>query len=170
MLERCNPLLRLLCLALAGLALYQLSRLAFQRDPLARSRFEAPVARAAAPSTNAPAAATNSAPMRGKPSLPPEVQALVDKIKESQLLGPEIKPPPMALLGIAGPDVFLRGPNGETGVIRVGEELGGVKLLRIGANRVLVEHEKQQKELTIFSGFGSETLLQKKEQSESPPP
>ena len=96
-------------------------------------------------------------------NLPADVQAMVDKIRQSQLLGPDIKPPPMALLGIAGPDVFLRGPNGQTGIIREGEELGGAKLIRIGTNRVLVEHEGQQKELTIFSGFGSETLLEKKD-------
>jgi hypothetical protein len=38
-----------------------------------------------------------------------------------------------------------------------------VKILRIGTNRVLVEHEGQKKELTLFSGFGSETLLPKEE-------
>ena len=58
-------------------------------------------------------------------------------------------------------NVILRAPNGQTGLLREGEELGGVKLLRIGTNRVLVEHEQQQKELTVFSGFGSETLLPK---------
>ena len=47
----------------------------------------------------------------------------------------------MALLGIAGKDVFLRAPNGQTGLIREGEELGGVKLLRIGMNRVLIEQD-----------------------------
>jgi hypothetical protein len=67
----------------------------------------------------------------------------------------------MALLGIAGRDVILRAPNGQTGLLRAGEELGGVRLLRIGTNRVLIEHEAQQKELTLFSGFGSETLLGK---------
>ena len=72
---------------------------------------------------------------------------------------------PMALLGIAGKDVFLRAPNGQTGLIRQGEELGGVKLLRIGVNRVLVEENGEQKELMLFSGFGGETLLPKVERS-----
>jgi hypothetical protein len=98
-----------------------------------------------------------------KPNVPPDVQALLDKIKQSQLFGPEVKPPPMALLGIAGKDVFLRAPNGQTGLIREGEELGGAKLIRIGTNRVIVEHEGRQQELMIFSGFGSETLLEKKD-------
>ena len=52
---------------------------------------------------------------------------------------------------------------------REGEEVGGAKLIRIGTNRVIVEHEGQQKELTIFSGFGSETLLEKKDKREPLP-
>jgi hypothetical protein len=197
MLERYNPILRIVCLALAGLILYQISRLVFQRDAVARSNFEAPIIRAestnktvvetntppktnststtnAANATNTVSAPTNRPPgppnmsrrMGGGPAasnLPADVQALIDKIKTSQLLGPDIKPPPMALLGIAGKDVFLRGPSGQTGMIREGEELGGAKLIRIGTNRVIVEHEGQQKELMIFSGFGSETLLEKKD-------
>lgn len=151
MLERLNPLLRLVCLCLAGLLVWQVSRLTLRRDTFARGTIGSiPVALSEA-KTNSP---PPSAP-------PPEVTAKIEKIKQSQLLGPEMKPPPMALLGIAGPDVFLRGPNGQTGVVREGEELGGVKILKIGANRVLVEHEGQQKELTIFSGFGGESLLKK---------
>ena len=163
MLERYNSLLRIVCFALAGLIIFQISRLTLKRDVLARGSFETPMA-----SGETKPKATYAAP--APPTLPPAVQAMVDKIKQSQLLGPDVKPPPMALMGIAGKDVFLRGPNGQTGSIREGEELDGVKLIRIGINRVIVEHEKQQKELTIFSGFGSETLLpQKKEKSEPLP-
>jgi hypothetical protein len=214
MLERYNPIFRLVCIALGGLILWQVSRLALQKEAVARGRIETPMPRAAMTNkikveTNAPAARTNpetvqtntaaqtnavpssmnpptnktSAAMRppmsamnrrpGGPgpssNLPADVQALIDKIKVSQLLGPDIKPPPMALLGIAGKDVFLRGPSGQTGIIREGEELGGAKLIRIGTNRVIVEHEGQQKELTIFSGFGSETLLEKKDKREPLP-
>jgi hypothetical protein len=211
MLERYNPILRIVCIALAGLIIYQISRLAFQKDAVARARIEAPVVKidatnkaeiktnapttttnsagltnAAASSTNAVAEKTNTSnaappnarmaagPRRGpggapQMNLPPDVQAMVDKIRQSQLLGPDIKPPPMALMGIAGKDVFLRGPNGQTGIIREGEDLSGVKLLRIGTNRVIVEHEGQQKELMIFSGFGSETLLEKKDKREPLP-
>jgi hypothetical protein len=185
MLERYNPFLRIVCLALAGLIIYQISRLAFTRDAIARSKFEAPIVRVE--STNKASVETNSAiaktnvvenktnssaarmpsgmrkPGGPQSNLPADVQAMIDKIKQSQLLGPDIKPPPMALLGIAGKDVFLRGPNGQTGMIREGEDLGGAKLIRIGTNRVIVEHEGQQKELTIFEGFGSETLLEKKD-------
>jgi len=67
-----------------------------------------------------------------------------------------------ALLGIAGRDAFLRAPNGQTGLLREGGELGGIKVLRIGTNRVLIEHQGQKKELTVFSGLGSETLCPKK--------
>jgi hypothetical protein len=70
----------------------------------------------------------------------------------------------MALLGIAGRDAFLRAPNGQTGLLKEGEELGGVKLLRIAHNRVLIEHDGQRKELTMFSGFGSETLIPKEKE------
>lgn len=183
MLERYNPILRLLCLALIGLVLYQASKMTLRRDVIARSSFETPVIAKkvdvkpvdegkSAKSTNTPAggAAKNPSvpgmPRGGGPGgggspLPSEIQASIDKIKTSGLLGPDVKPPPMALLGIAGKDVFLRAPNGQTGLIREGEELGGVKLIKIGTNRVLVEENKQQKELTIFSGFGSETLMQK---------
>ena len=70
-----------------------------------------------------------------------------------------LRPLPMALLGIAGDTAFLRSANGQTGLVKVGDELGGLKLLKIGINRVLVETEGQKKELMIFNGFGGESLL-----------
>ena len=100
-------------------------------------------------------------PGMGEPKLPPAAQARVDRIVQSEIFGPIPKPPPMALLGIAGRDAFLRGPNGQTGLVREGDALGGLKLLKIGTNRVLVEQDGQTQELTVFSGFGSETLLPK---------
>lgn len=104
-------------------------------------------------------------PGQAMPALPQAIQMRVDKITQSEILGPVIRPQPMALLGIAGRDAFLRTPVGQTGLLREGEELGGVKLLSIGTNRVLIEHEGQKKELMIFSGFGSETLLPKGKQN-----
>ena len=92
-------------------------------------------------------------------ALPPAVQSRVERITQSEILGPVMRPLPMALLGLAGEDAFLRAPNGQTGLMRVGDELGGIRLLRIGTNRVLIEHEQQQKELTLFAGFGGEPLL-----------
>ena len=96
--------------------------------------------------------------LRG-PDLPLPVQARLERVIQSEILAPVMRPLPMALLGIAGDNAFLRAPNGQTGLIKEGSELGGIKLLRIGTNRVLVEQEGQPKELTIFSGYGSESLL-----------
>jgi hypothetical protein len=168
MLERFNPVLRVVCLVLAGLVLYQISRLATRKDPLANLNFTQ-LALATAPQARTETKTTNAVPARGTPQkeadVPPAVQARVDRITQSEILGPVIRPLPMALLGIAGKDALLRTANGQTGLLREGEELGGVKLLRIGTNRVLIEHEQQQKELSVFSGFGSETLLPKGEKN-----
>lgn len=103
---------------------------------------------------------------RGEPGkvpddLPPLIKGRIERITMSEILGQIVRPMPMALLGIADKDVFLRAPDGQTGMIKVGGELGGVKLLQIGTNRILIEHEGQKKELTLFSGLGSETLMPK---------
>jgi hypothetical protein len=101
-------------------------------------------------------------PNRGPQTpVPPEIQARVDRIVESEILAPVPHPVPMGLLGIAGQSAFLRAPNGQTGLVKEGEELGGIKILEIGINRVLVQEDGQKKELTIFEGFGSESLLSK---------
>jgi hypothetical protein len=120
-------------------------------------------------SSSAPGAATASK----DPNISPAVQARIEKIVQSEILGAIVRPLPMALLGIAGRDAFIRAPNGQTGLAREGEEFGGLKVLRIDINRVLVEHEGQQKELMLFQGFGSETLLprgDKKPSETSTPP
>jgi hypothetical protein len=93
--------------------------------------------------------------------LPPEIQARVDRVVESEIFAPINHPMPMALLGIAGNVAFLRTPSGQTGMVKEGAALGEIKLLRIGINRVLVEQDGQQKELMIFSGLGGESLLPK---------
>ena len=114
----------------------------------------APVAKTAGPHSGLPQ------PMRGKKAdLPPTVQARVDRVVESEILGPFIRPMPMALLGIAGDDAFLRAPDGQTGMVKEGDALGAIKLLRIGINRVLVEENGEKKELMLFAGMGGETLL-----------
>jgi hypothetical protein len=98
-------------------------------------------------------------------SLPPEIQARVDRVTDSEIFGPVMHPMPMALLGIAGKMAFLRSPSGQTGLVKEGDDLGEIKLLRIGVNRVLVEQDGQKKELMIFSGFGGESLLPKPTES-----
>jgi hypothetical protein len=93
--------------------------------------------------------------------VPPAIQAQISKITASEILGPVIHPLPMVLMGIAGDVAFLRSPGGQTGLVKVGDSLGEIKLLRIGINRVLVELDGQQQELMIFSGYGGESLLSK---------
>jgi hypothetical protein len=170
-LERINPVLRILCIALAGLFLYQASRVAFRRDPLSDLNVGG-LGLDLSTTAEAKPSGTNSAPRQNpgpgaiarKPNeLPAPIQARVDRIVESEILGPIARPLPMALLGIAGEHAFLRAPTGQTGLLKEGEQLGTIKLVRIGANRVLVEEDGQKKELTIFSGFGSESLLPKGE-------
>ena len=98
----------------------------------------------------------------GKPAdLPPEIKARVDRIYESEIFGMVMRPQPMALQGIAGNSAFLRSPSGQTGLVREGDSLGELKLLKIGINRVLVEQDGKKSELTIFDGYGSESLVPK---------
>src|SRR5205823_6810312 len=127
----------------------------------------APPASAAGPGPipgRAPGSRPGFGPGPGAIDVPPELRSRVDRIVQSEILGPFMRPLPMALLGIGDKDVFLRAPNGQTGLLKEGDELGGVKLLLIGTNRVLIEHEGQKKELTVFAGFGSETLLPKEKE------
>lgn len=93
--------------------------------------------------------------------LSPAVQTRISRIVDSEMLGPVIRPQPMGLLGIAGEFAFLRSATGQTGLVKEGDSLGDLKLLKIGINRVLVEQDGQKKELMIFSGYGGESLLPK---------
>ena len=165
MLERSEMVLKVACLALTALLLYQCSRFVIRRDSLAHLTIPALPALPVNPDAQTGGKGTNSVPrsesQKPATNLPPAISARIDRITQSEILGSIIRPLPMALLGIAGQDAFLRAPNGQTGLLKEGEELGGVKLLRIGTNRVLIEHEAQQKELSVFSGFGSESLLPK---------
>jgi hypothetical protein len=103
------------------------------------------------------------------PDLPPLPKARVDRIVQSEILAQVMRPMPMALLGIAGQHAFLRSANGQTGIVKEGDEIGGLKLLRIGTNRVLVESEGQKKELMIFAGFGGDSLDPKPEKTTNEP-
>lgn len=165
--DRFTPVLRMVCVGLAALVVVQVASLLVRKDPLAGWDVSAlPLALTRSELPSAPPE-TNAAARRatGKPdtNVPPAVQVRLERITQSEILGPVLRPLPMALLGIAGLDAFLRAPNGQTGLLREGEQLGGIKLLRIGTNRVLIEHEQQQKELTLFSGFGGDALVPKAE-------
>ena len=166
MRENSHHILRIVCLGLALLFIYQLMRFGLQPDPLEHlsiTSSTSPVLEASEiQMTNQDAmASSGQRPGKKQLELSPEIQARVDRITQSEILGAVVRPLPMALLGIAGQEAFLRAPNGQVGLLREGEELGGVKLLRIGINRVLIEHEQQQKELIVFAGLGGETLLPK---------
>ena len=104
-------------------------------------------------------------PGNATPDLPSLIQARIERITQSEILGQVMRPLPMALLGIAGKTAFMRAPNGQTGLMKEGEDLGGIKLVRIGVNRVLVDDNGQNKELTNFSGFGGETLMPQPKQN-----
>jgi hypothetical protein len=207
MFERSEPVLKLLCLALAILLLFQFAQKSRAPDALSEltlvsTRVSAQInppqenptppnaSLSSSPNSNSISNSisnsnTNSispgstptanpvptprpggpprpggTPARPVPELPSGVQAGIDRIHQSEIFGPIPRPQPMGLIGIAGSDAFIRTPNGQTSLMKEGDESGGIKLLRIGTNRVLVEHEGEKKELNIFSGFGSETLLQ----------
>jgi hypothetical protein len=151
MLDRLNPALRIVCFVLAGVVLFELSRLLVPRGQ----------ALAAFRPNKIEFHATNA--LADTNLVSPEIQARIDKIKSSQILGQVMTRPPAmpALLGIAGADVFIRAPNGQTGLVQEGGEFDGVKLLRVGTNRVLIEYQGKTNELTVFDGFGSESLLGK---------
>lgn len=101
------------------------------------------------------------------PKLPAEIQTRVDKIVNSEIFAPVIHPLPMGLMGIAGDTAFLRTDDGQTGLVKVGDSLGDLKLLRIGINRVLVEQDGVKKELMIFDGYGGVSLLQNDKPNEN---
>ena len=153
MLERYTPVLKIVCAALALVFVFQVARLRARTNPFEGLTF----------GESGAASLTNSAG-GGQTNLPSAAQARVDRITQSEILGAVVRPQPMALLGIGGSDAILRTPGGQTVLLREGEETGGVKMIRIGTNRVLVEHEGQKKELMLFSGLGSTTLLPKEKE------
>ena len=109
-------------------------------------------------------------PGKSSVELPPAVKARIAKITDSEILGQVMRPLPMALLGIAGEFAFLRSANGQTGLMKEGDSLDDIKLLRIGVNRVLIELNGQKQELMIFSGYGGDSLLQTNSTNENKTP
>lgn len=99
--------------------------------------------------------------------LSPAEKSRISRITESEILGPVMHPLPMALLGIAGDVAFLRSDHGQTGLVKAGDSLDDLKLLRIGINRVLIEQNGEKKELMIFNGYGGESLLPKDSTNEN---
>ncbi len=107
--------------------------------------------------------------MRGGPNklpeLPPLAEGRLNKIIVSEIFAPMMHPQPSDLMGIAGNYAFLRSSSGAMGMVKEGDSLGGLKLLKVGINRVLIEEDGEKKELMIFSGFGSETLMPKQKEN-----
>lgn len=163
MFDRLLPWLKITCLLLAGLMVYQAARLLVGRDRTELAgldvRFPEIVAPPVPPGDGTKAASAWTAPAPETP--PATVQDRIDRIERSGILGAVPRPLPLALLGIGGEDAFVRAPNGQTGLLRVGEELGGIKLLRIGINRVVIEEAGQEKELTLFPDLGGPSILSK---------
>ncbi len=180
MRENAGSLLKLASAVLAALLLFQVSGVLRRIQSPRRAAVPEPETWSAAGSgTNFPAADSTAGPPgmppggvpmpgsprsgRGRggpgPALPADLQARVDRVVQSEVLGPIVRPPPMALLGIAGKDALIRAPNGQSGLVREGGELGGLQLVRIGTNRVLVTENGEYKELMIFQGIGGESLL-----------
>jgi hypothetical protein len=99
------------------------------------------------------------------PELPLPVRARVYGITDSEILGPVMHPLPTALLGIVGEVALVRAASGQSGVVKEGENVGALKLLKIGTNRVLVEEDGKTNELTIFSGYGGDSLMPKQKEN-----
>jgi len=161
--DRLEPYLKIACLCLAILIILQLTQRGRASDPLRDLRIITPPPAPAARPSPPTAPPTRPGSKRAKP-LSPDVAALVDTINKSETFGPVKKPQPIQLLGIAGEAAFLQDPNGQEGLAREGETFNGIKLLRIGINRVLIEHQGEEKELTLFSGIGSDSLIEKDNQ------
>ena len=169
--ERVTAIARIACLGLLVLVAYQVYGLVTERDPFEEEPGWGAGATGTAAGTGTTAgtgtatgtgtgaapgapAATAAAPQPAVP-LPERYQA----IPGSGLLGPLPQPPPPpALKGIAGKYAIIRAPSGQEDQVAEGGELGGVKVIRIDMNRVLIEYEGKEMELTIFSGLGSPPL------------
>jgi hypothetical protein len=81
-------------------------------------------------------------------------------IETSGIFGlPPKKEIPTALLGIVGKYAIIQGPDGKRDLVAEGGRLGEITLLKIGTNRVVIEHQGKQQELTLFSGLGGSPLL-----------
>lgn len=169
MFERLSNWLRAGCLVFGALLLYQVGILLAGSNPLAGLKVPPAISALVDPADSQEAKGTASsgppASLRHASSLPPNIQDRIKVITGSGLFGPVPRPLPMALLGIAGSEALIRTPHGQTGFLKEGATLGGVKLLRLGINRALIESEGKTQELTIFSGLGGKPLLTKEKET-----
>ena len=139
-------------LGLAALVGLQAYRLATEEDPLKDLDLGALAAGARGQAKDVLAETP-------QPAARPELPERQGGVATSGVLGPvPTAPPPPALLGLAGKYAILRAPDGQTDLVAEGGQIGGVKLIQIGVNRVLIEHQGKVEELSIFSGLGGAPL------------
>jgi hypothetical protein len=161
--DRVERILKMICAGLALLILAKLPGLGNAPDYLDQvvvpslNSLEPGKPEASKEKTGGTAPSRTSRP--SSPPLPDHIKARVDAVYQSEVFGPVARPLPMEALGIIGDDVILRAPNGQTGLVSVGETLGGIKILEVGINRVLIEEDGQKKELRLHNGFGGDSLI-----------
>jgi len=155
--DRATLYLRITCLVLAGVLTIQILQLVRSTDPLSEAD-SLSMGTWTEPEVSAGSSTQSQASPKAS-ALPAAVQSRVDHVVGSEVFGAIPKPLPMALLGIGGENAFIRTPSGQSKVMRAGEEAEGVKLLQIGTNRVLIEHEGKAQELILYPDLGGGTLL-----------
>ena len=147
-------ILKAACLGLAALIGFQAYRLATEEDPLKDLDLSSLAAGARDQAKDIPPE-TPQAAAAARAELPERQGG----VAASGVLGAvPAAPPPPALLGLAGKYAILRAPDGQTDLVAEGGQIGGVKLIQIGVNRVLIEHQGKVEELSIFSGLGGAPL------------
>ena len=90
-----------------------------------------------------------------------QVKTSIEIMKRSGLFGSPPKPRPSTLIGIAGDMAIIQTGSGGTKAMSVDETFQNVKLLKLDTNRALIEENGKTRELTLYSGMGSESLIDK---------
>ena len=171
MLENLIRGLRLICLALAIVVSLQVYRLTWGASPEGDDLIALPASderpnqapsRSGSPAKEGDGEGNEEGDGAPASSLPERYAPLTS----SGLFGkspPQKPPPPPALLGLMGGRekkyAILKGGDGKSFRLAAGEEKNGVKLLRVGTNRVVIEYLEKEIELSLFSGLGGKSLL-----------
>ena len=90
--------------------------------------------------------------------LPDSFQGQQNTIRNAQTLGQIPRKQPPSLQAVLG-DVAIISISGQTVPIKLEEEKNGVKLLEIAANRALILYQGKTNEITMFSGIGSDSIM-----------
>ena len=92
-----------------------------------------------------------------------QVATSIKIMKKSGLFGSPPKPRQSVLIGIVGDMAIIQTGSGGSKTMSIGETYQNVKLLKLDINRALIEENGKTRELTLHSGIGSESLMQKKD-------